>query len=174
MKKKMLCLLLVGGALALSGCASLEKKFTRKTPKPEHTPAVVYLEQGPYQKKYSNDYYYKTHYTLWRTWQDEVLNNLGGNSKKLQRSAEEAYSHLESMDRYLKPEKQAQLKPLKDELNGFMTKFQSRGYSKSEEAVMRTDLERLKRLVSGDFYYDKVKADLLPDTVDLGEGAGLP
>jgi hypothetical protein len=151
------------------GCSSLPKKFIRKKPAPEHTPAVVYLEQGPYQKKFSNEYYYKTHYTLWKTWQDEILDNLGGNSKKLQRSAEEAYNHLSSMSQYLKPESQAKLAPLVVEQLKLMGRFQDANYSKSEEASMKSDLERLKRLVANDFYYDKVKDDILPEKVDLGD-----
>ena len=87
MKKKLIygwILLLV---LQGTGCESLPKKFIRKKTKPDHTAAVVYIEKGPYQKKFSNEYYYKMHYTLWKTWHDDVLKNLTGNSKKLQRAA---------------------------------------------------------------------------------------
>ena len=168
MRKKFACLLIVCTAFAASGCDTLPKKFTRKKPKPEHTPSVVYLEKGPYQKKYSNEYYYKTHYTLWKTWQDDTLDNLNGNSKKLARSAQEAYSNLDQMGRYLKPEKLAQLKPLLEELHGYLDKFENANYSRSDASGMKADLERLKRLIANDFYYDKVQGDLLPDNVDLG------
>ena len=171
MRKKFLYWILVFLALQASGCATLPKKFIRKKPKPEHTPAVVYLEQGPYQKKFSNEYYYKEHYTLWKTWQNETLDDLGNNSKRLRRSSQEAYSHLEQMGKYLQPEKQTQLKPVLDEMGRFMDKFQANNYSTSEEAAMRTDLERIKRSIMRDFYYEKVKSDLLPDNVDLGQAA---
>ena len=170
MRKKFFYGMLVLCVLAVSGCASLPKKFIRKKPKPEHTPSVVYVEQGPYQKKYSNEYYYKTHYTLWKTWQDEILSNLGGNAKKVSRSSEEAYSHLEQMGRYLKPEKQAELKPLIDELGRYMHRFQEGRDSRPALMALKSDLDTLRRRVNNDFYYDKVKADLLPDTVDLGSG----
>ena len=168
MRKKLIYGLLALAVLGVSGCASLPKKFIRKKPEPKHTPSVVFVDQGPYQKKFSNEYYYKTHYTLWKTWQDEILTNLGGNSKKVARSAEEAYSHLEQMGRYLKPEKQAQLKPLIDELGNYMHRFQERGESHSAVMAMKSDLDTLRRRVNNDFYYEKVKADLLPDNVDLG------
>lgn len=168
MKKNILVGVAVLGVLTMAGCSSLPKKFIRKKVKPEHTPSVVYLEKGPYQKKYSNEYYYKTHYTLWKTWQDEMITNIGGNSKKIRRSAQEAYSNLESMSRYLKPEKQAQLKPLLDELKQAMVKLEDSTGTRSGSLSDRSDLERLKRLVANDFYYDKVKSDLIPDNVDLG------
>lgn len=155
--------------MVLAGCETLPKKFIRKKPKPAHTAAVVYLEEGNFQKKYSNEYYYKSHYTLWKTFHGDILNNLNGNSKKLSRSAQEAYSHLEQMSRYLKPEKQSELMPLVNELHGFMEKFDNGSYSKSDVGSMTTDLSRIKRLVANDYYYDKIKEDLLPDSVDLGE-----
>ena len=167
MRKKFFYGMLILCVFALTGCASVPKKFIRKKPKPEHTPAVVYVEEGAYQKKYSNEYYYKTHFTLWKTWQDEVMLNLGGNSKKMSRSAQEAYSHLEQMNRYLKPEKQAELKPLLDESKRFMDRFDRGSDSRSAEMAMKSDLETLRRRVSNDFYYDKVKGDVLPDTVQL-------
>ena len=167
-KKKFFCGLILLTLLVVAGCDTLPKKFIRKKPKPEHTPSVVYLEKGPYQKKFSNEYYYKTHYTLWKTWQDETLDNLSGNSKKLARSVQEAYSNLDQMGRYLKSEKQAQLQPMLDDLKKNMDKLQAGNNTPSQASAMRPDLERIKRLVANDFYYDKVKPDLLPDNVDLG------
>ena len=157
-------------ALGLTGCAtlpsSLQRKFTRKKKEPLHRTSTVYLDQGPQQKQFSNEYYYKTHFTFWKTWHDDLLASLDGNSKKLKRASEEAYSHLEQMSRYLKPEKQAELKPLLEELGLYRKKFSHGDYASA--GSIRPDLERLKRLVSNDFYFEKVKEDVLPDVVDLG------
>lgn len=171
MRKKLICGILALCVLAVSGCETLPKKFIRKKPKPAYTPSVVFVDQGAFQKKYSNEYYYKTHFTLWKTWQDEILLNLGGNAKKVKRSAEEAYSHLEQMSRYLKPEKQAKLQPLMDESNRYMRRFQDGNDSRTAAMAMKSDLETLRRRVNNDFYFEKVKADILPDTVDLGSGS---
>ena len=168
MKKTTAGLMLLIFLSALTGCESLPKKFIRKKKEAEHTPAVVYIEKGPYQKKFSNEYYYKTHYTLWKTWQGETLDNLNGNSKKRSRSIQEAYSNLDQMSRYLKPEKQTQLQPILEDLKKCMDKLQMNNASASQVSSMRPDLEHIARLVGNDFYYDKVKADLLPDNVDLG------
>ncbi len=167
MRKKFIYGMLALCMLSLAGCETLPKKFVRKKAKPEHTPSVVYVDQGAYQKKYSNEYYYKTHFTLWKTWQDEIMTNLGGNSKKVARSAEEAYSHLEQMNRYLKPEKQAELKPLLDESKRFMDRFDNGSDTRAGALSLKSGLETHRRRIANDFYYDKVKDSVLPDTVQL-------
>ena len=106
MKKKMIGLVLILAMVGGSGCASVQKKFTRKKVEPTHVAAVMTFEEGAYQKKFSNDYYYKTHFTMWQSWHEELLNQLGGNSKKVARCAQEAAGHLTEMRRYLTPEKQ--------------------------------------------------------------------
>ena len=174
MKKFFLYLMVVFLVAGVSGCASVEKKFTRKKKAPEHVAAAVYIEQGSYQKKYSNEYYYKTHFTYWESWQDEFLKSLGGNSKKVERCAEEALSQLVEMNRYLVPAKQAELKPMLDSLGQIVDKIERGNYSKSDHASMKEELEKIKRIVSNNFYFDKVKDSLLPDKVDLGTATAEP
>ncbi len=171
MKRKMAMGLAVLLTLGLVGCETLPKKFIRKKKEPLHKASVIFTDDGPSQKQFSNEYYYKTHYTLWKTWHDDMLDNLTGNSKKLQRAADEAYSNLEQMSRYLKPEKQAQLMPYVKELDAYRMKFKQSSLTQSSANAMRSDIERTKRYVANDFYFDKVKEDVLADTVDLGEAA---
>ena len=171
MRKKIIYGLLILTVLGSAGCETLPKKFIRKKKAPKHVASVVYLDEGPYEKQFSNEYYYKNHYTLWKTWHDDVLKNLTGNSKKLQRAAEEAYSHLEQMGNYLKPEKQASLKPMVDTLGSYRQKFDRGAFTPSDAGNARSELEKVKRLVANDFYFDKVKGDVLPDKVDLGQPA---
>jgi len=166
--KKFLSISLIVCLLTGTGCASVEKKFIRKKKAPEHVAAAVYIEQGPYQKKYSNAYYYKSHFTLWKSWQEELLNNLGENQKKVQRCAQEALGQLTEMNQYLVAAKQAELKPNLDSLKEITDKIDGGQYSKSGEADARTELEKIKRIVSNNFYFDKVKNELVPDAVDLG------
>ncbi len=171
MKRKMAMGLAVFLMMGLVGCSTLPKKFIRKKKEPLHKPAVVFMDEGVSQKQFSNEYYYKTHYTLWRTWHDDMLNNLGGNSKKLRRAAEEAYSHLEQMSRYLKPEKQAELTVYVNEEDSYRKKFSQGGITEAAANAMHSDIERTRRMVANNFYYDKVKDDVLADIVDLGDEA---
>lgn len=165
---KIAALLLV--ALQLTACATVQKKFTRKPKEQAYTPKSLYFEEGPYQKKFSNDYYYKTHFTMWRSWHSELLDQLGGNSKKVTRCAQEAVSHLHEMRRYLQPDLQAQLDPVIADLAKVQAKLE-RGVADSEIGPVRVELERLQRAVNSGFYFDKIKPGLLPDNVDLGESS---
>ena len=171
MRKKILFFLVFVLVLNAAGCATVQKKFTRKKKTPSHIPSVIYLESGPYQKKYSNEYYYKTHFTMWKSWQDELLIQLGGNGKKVSRCAQEATSHLTEMSRYLTPEKQALLKGQIDSLSQIMKKMEEQSFSRSDQVNLQTELEKIRRFVANNFYYEKVKNDLLPDTVDLSSAA---
>jgi hypothetical protein len=167
MLRRMVYAGLIAALLGLTGCGTLQKKFTRPKKTPAHAASVVYFDQGPYEKQYSNEYFYKNHYTLWKTWHEELLKDLTGNSKKRRRSAEEAYSHLEQMGNYLQPEKRAKLKTLADILDSYRWKFERGFYSPADAGNTRVELEKVKRLVANDFYFDKVKNDVLPDKVDL-------
>jgi hypothetical protein len=150
-----------------AGCATIEKKFTRKKKEVKYSPAVIPLEQGAYQKKFSNEYYYKNHYTLWCGWHDDLLSELGKNSKKVARSADEAFGQLSGMGCYLVPEKRAQLQPFINDLAENLKKMPGGRMVTGQESLIRADLERIRREVAADFYYDKVKDSILPDTVDL-------
>ena len=172
MKKRTTLILLCAIFLFhLAGCATVQKKFTRKKKEPAHVAAAIYFEEGTYQKKYSNVYYYKTHYTMWKTWHEDLIKGIGGNRKKIQRNAEETLSHLTQMRNYLVPEKQKELDPLVAEMTRYAKKFETGAYSRSEEPGMRTELQKVKRLVDSGFYYDKVASQILPDTVNLGQPA---
>lgn len=159
---------MVALCLALTtGCATVQKKFTRKKKTPKHIPAVIYMEEpGAFQKKYSNDYYYRTHYTLWKSWHDDLMKQLGGNRKKTARNAQEALNHLLDLPELLQEDKR---KGLEDEivrLRGLVQKIET-GYIDSEAGPVRVELEGIRRRISNDYYYEKIKDSLLADEVGL-------
>src|SRR3989338_6439041 len=141
MKKIMRIIALFVIAAELAGCGSmptkLERKFTRKKKEPVHRPAAIYIEEGAYQKKFSNDYYYKTHYTMWRSWHSELVDQFGDNHKKTERCAQEAYSHLRQMGQYLNEAKREELEPLIESLSGIVRRIEGGRYSQSEEPGLR-------------------------------------
>lgn len=161
--------------LAGAGCESLPRKFIRKPKAPKHVPAVIYTEEGEYQKKFSNEYYYKTHYTMWKTWHSEIGKQLGGNSKRLERSAQEALSHLEQMAVYLDEPTRAELDEHVQALGRIVKRIEASGYSKSADASVRTELDKIERIVGQRFQFSEVKDHILQQTVELGgEGTGAP
>ena len=177
MKKALSAALVLLMAVQWAGCANthtLQKKFIRKKKEPAHTPKAIFIEEGPYQKPFSSDYYYKTHYVLWKSWHDEITNGLRGNRKKLVRGAEEAYSHLVEMERCLNEEMKKEFHLIVEEYVAVMNKIKN-GHSALDMGSLRPELEKIRRLVAGDYYYDKIKDSLVKDKVDLGgEGSAKP
>ncbi|MBI4352420.1 MAG: hypothetical protein HY593_00690 [Candidatus Omnitrophica bacterium] len=159
-------------AALAGGCETLPKKFIRKKKEPAHTPAVVYLEEGPTQKKFSNAYYYKSHFTFWKTWHDELSNRLGGNRKKAARTAQETLGHLTDMNRYLVPEKQKELEPLIQNVRRLVQDIENGRDLGPQQGPIKVEIERTQRLIANDFTYDKVKDFIEPDVVDLSPGRG--
>ena len=168
MKKNFIYFLSLVLLMTLAGCETVQRKFTPKKKTPERPVSAIYLEEGPYRKKYSNEYYYKTHYTLWQTWHDELLDNLGGNEKKTNRAAQESIGHLQQMQQYLNPRKNGELEIVIDDMAEVIKKL-GQGGRASQVGPLRTELSRIRRAVGNDFYYNKIKDNLLPDKVDLGD-----
>ena len=168
MKKNFIYFLIFLTVLSLTGCETVQRKFTPKKKAPAHVASSIYFEEGAYQKKFSNDYYYKTHFTLWRTWHDELLLNLGGNDKKTGRAGDESIGNLKQMQQYLKPDKFAELQIIINDLEEVVDRMNRSNYS-TQAGPFRTELERIRRAVGNDFYYDKIKDSLLADKVDLGD-----
>ncbi len=167
--KKLISIVLLIVLLGSSGCASVQKKFTRKKKTPSHIPTAIYFHEGPYQKKYSNVYYYKTHFTFWKSWHDELINQLGSNQKKVKRCAQEALGHLTEMSHYLVEEKVEELQPRLDVLAGITKRIENSHVAESEEGGVRVELEKTRRLIANNFYYDKVQGAILPDKVAVGD-----
>lgn len=163
--KVLICILLVTHA---AGCASVQRKFTRKPKESKHVTSVIPLDRGPYQKKFSNEFYYNSHFTLWKTWQSEIIDALGENRKKVTRAGQEALGNLKDLKAYLLPEKQAQLDGLIDDLSKVTARTDPGSYSASDVGPLRTELERIRRVVAANFYYEKIKDDMIPENVDLG------
>ena len=168
MKKYIVGIFVFWIILSVAGCASLQKKFTRKKKTPERAASVIYFQEGPYQKQYSNEYYYKTHFTMWKTWHDDLIEEIGGNSKRAARAASETVNNLMEMNRYLTPEKQEEFRPLFEEVKRLTAKIETKSLSPSEIPGTRSELEKYQRLIGNNFYFDKVKNDILPEVVDLG------
>ena len=167
LKRLLTLVLLACVASSFIGCATAKKKFIRKRPDKAVQP-VMYTEEEQVQK-YSNKYQYTTHFTYWRTWHSELLAYLGQNTKREKRAAEEAVGHLDGMKRYLTEPKKSELETeiavLKDALVTI-----ERGMS-GQRVNLTQKLERSQRVINSDFQFEKVKAFIVPDQVDLGSGS---
>ena len=167
MRKILRALLIVTLIADLAGCATVQRKFTRKKKEPKHVAQAIAFDKGEFEKKYSNEYYYKTHYTYWKAWQGEWIDGLAGNRKRTARNGQEALSHLEGMTHYLKPEKTRALQNALKELGGIQKTIEAGQLTGSGVGPIRTELEKWRRLITNDYSYEEVRDSLLPDSLDL-------
>lgn len=151
----------------LAGCATLPKKFVRKKKEPKHKPSVIYTEEGPYQKKFSNAYYYQSHFTQGKAWIDETLQELEGNQKRLRRNVQEAVMHWEELGEYLDEAKKKELEPWLQELGRIRRRIETGTIADSEIGTVRTDLERIQRGLNRGFQPANVGEHLKADEVPL-------
>ena len=102
----MRCGAVVGAAvllLAASGCESLQKKFIRKSKKPESRPTPV-VEFEDYMRTTTPIDLYRKHYTVFNYWNAELLEELAvqtPNPKRLKRDSSEALASLYELKKLL-------------------------------------------------------------------------
>ena len=152
-------------ALGAGGCATVKKKFTRKTTAVETRPSV-YTEKE-FIKPYTNEYYYTNSYNLWKVWQEELIKSIdGANSKSSARSADEAVARLKEMQEYLE-------EPKRGELGEQIRQIQSasadvrQGISAAQMGQVKFVLEKTLRVIKTNFYTDDVKPWLKKDDIAL-------
>jgi len=166
MKIKWLVFLMLGVLLMdIVGCATITKKFKRKSKRKPIQP-VVFTERS-FVPEYSNKYYYKTHYTHWKTWHNEWIAYLSRNAKRERRAAGEVLGHLDSMQKLLDETKAQELQGHIDAIQKISKRIRTTSREEQVGTETRLTLNRTKRQISSNFYYEKVKEHLLPDDIDL-------
>jgi len=121
---------------------------------------VIYT-QSEYQKEFTNKYYYQNHFTYWKTWHEELMTYLGRNAKRESRSLNEIISNLTDMRDLLIEPKRSELDAYIEELKKIVESIKNgkRGFAE------RGSLDRIRRQIAGDFYYEKVKDSIMPDDI---------
>lgn len=143
--------------LDITGCASLQRKFTRKKKTAVKRPRIYQLKK--YEKKPSPELY-KKHYAYWMTWQSELISDLGRNHKKDLRCIEEIIGNLNDMQNILSEEKAAMLKTHIDRLAGVRDTIVREEMSQYNKHSIRQTLESEDRAIKREFCYSKIKDHL--------------
>jgi len=148
---------IIAMAFSLTGCASLQKKFTRKKKQEKKMPRMYQTKK--YEKKPTPELYQK-HYVYWMTWQSEAISDIGQNSKRDKVFMTHILSNLRDMQNILVKEKG-------DELGQHIKKLES-----VRDTVLRDEvnaanrstliqvLEREDRFIKREFKLAKVKSYL--------------
>lgn len=152
--KKFILFIVLVLALSFTGCAQIQRKFTRK--KKETTRLPSYRAVKPYEYKPTPELYEK-HFTYWQSWEKEFLQVMGKNSKKDARCINEMISNLRDMQNILVEEKAAELEPHIVRIEGLKETIISASGSTYNSVYVRSVLETEQVEIYNKFRYKRVK-----------------
>ena len=156
MRRWVVFIMLIILATSLIGCDAMQRKFTRKKTTVKK-PRFYQLKK--YTKKPSPELY-KQHYAYWASWQDELIQFIGQNHKKDERSIEEAIGHLEDMKNILIPSKAENMQSHIEKMEGVKEIIFRGELSFADKNYVRNIIEREDRAIKREFCYSKVKDSL--------------
>ncbi|MBU1871562.1 MAG: hypothetical protein KKH80_02040 [Candidatus Omnitrophica bacterium] len=152
------CLLIV----ALAGCESFTRKFTRKSKKSDIKEEVVLIPEEYSPSDIPVEERYRQSLAFWKSWQDELIANLEdplGSYKKRNSCIEEAIKNLENLRPFLFEEKQKDLDAYLAQLRLLQSEMKRDTYA-SNLSIHSHKAETLKRNIFRDFSYSNIKAHL--------------
>ena len=155
------CWLLVA---ALTGCESLQRKFTRKPQQPRAAPSPITIFQDYSSARTPADRYRK-HYLIFDYWQDELLEALQSppvNPKRYKRASGESLVELRALQGLLTDEAASRMAPLLDERAKVDGQLQRGLLQPAQIPGLIQDLERQERQVNRDFFWRDVEDALKP------------
>ena len=161
-------------SFSLSGCEPLRKKFIRKKKKEKEETAetIPILEPVDYPEKiHTVDDLYLDHYSLWQTWQKELLISLeeSRNSKRQLNNIDQAMLQLGEMQKLLLPESQEPLKNIIEKLRAVREEL-STPVPLHNTVEMKLELHSLEREIRENFKPRQVQAHLIQE-IPQGEDA---
>lgn len=165
------CLILV----LLAGCSEAtireaRRKFVRKR-KPK--PRQVHFFEEKYVPEFPNATLYNSHFVYWKSWQQDWIEALtSGNYKKQKTAAELSLSELKQMQKYLMEAKAGELEKYVQDVARIHGQVMESAPSPAAGSRMRTDLDRLRRIISREFYFKKVRDSIKPDVMESEEETG--
>ena len=143
----------------LIGCDAFVRKFTRKSKKenlPKQELVLVPEEYKP--PKMTREEVYRQYLLYWKSWHDELINSLLGNSsnKKQIDCANEALKNLDSLRGTLQEAKQKKLDIYINQLKDLKKEITEDLYGNNISSN-RLTAERIRRDILRDFSYNKIK-----------------
>ncbi len=153
------CLLLTAG---LTGCESLQRKFTRKptqAPKPP-TPIITFQD---YSRAMTPLDRYRKHSLMFDYWNDELIEAVQGstpNPKRLKRASEEALAELHTMKELLADDIAVRLDPLIEERAKIHRQLHSPSFHTGSANVIGRILESQTRQIQREFFWRDVQDHL--------------
>lgn len=152
--------------LLLTGCGSdWEKKLIRKRVKPPR-PALFQVEtvSRPYAELY------REHFGYWKSWNDELIQNLGKNAKRERRAIVETRRHLAILPKYLKEEKAAEARAVVEKFDLVTRPLFRLRLSAGDYTLVERGLNGLESRADSRLHPKKVKDFILPTPIPIRLG----
>ncbi len=144
--------------IALFGCASLQRKFTRRKEKEEDEPLIV--TSFNYSKDLRSDELYKKHFLYWKTWHTELIDRLDEDAKKRSSCYNHMYMHLQEMQKYLDELKAKEMEKYRKKMEGIEKDVKERRLTRISRLRIKRSLEKTFRQITKRFSFSDVKENL--------------
>lgn len=162
MKKNISVFIIYFLIVSLIGCDAFVRKFTRKPKREELPEQELVLAPEEYRSTMTKEEQYRQYFLFWESWQGELVQALlvKTNRKKPVSCINEAIKNLEEIQKMLDAEKQKKLESYLVQLKDLRETIIEDTYG-TDFSSQRMAAERIKRAISRDFSYSKVKDSLL-------------
>jgi len=142
-------------AISFTGCAGLQRKFSRKKKKEEKIAPVITTYD--YSKELRVDELYKRHFLFWKSWQSELIERIDGSYKKRVSCYDHTVSSLMEMKKYLASSKAEELEPFIAKIKAVGLQIKDKRLTKIKRHRIKLLLEKIKRQIDKEFSYSDVK-----------------
>ena len=151
-------------AAGLTGCESLQRKFTRKPKHATAAPSPIISFQD-YSRAMTPLDRYRKHYMMFDYWNEGLIEALQSNPinpKRFKRSSSEALEELKTMSNLVVDDVAARLAPLIEERAKIDRDLQRAGFNTSQANVLGRTLEAQTRQIHREFFWRDVEDHLKP------------
>ena len=154
--------------LAVVGCESLQRKFTRKSKHPAERPTPIINFQDYTQAMTPEDRYRK-HYLMFQYYNDELIAAFSDDpisQKRVRQMSGESLSELKKLQGLLQDSVAERLAALIGERARLDHRLQSSRYLPGEQATIQRTLESQTRRIDREFFWKDVQDYLKGQTAD--------
>lgn len=160
MKNTKIILIALIAIMGFTGCASLQQKFKRKKQPIKGAPKF-YNEQE--YRVTPNMELYQKHYIFWKSWHNEIMRELGDNSKKDMRCVEEIIGNLEDMWTMLDDAKGDQLDKCINQMKKIQNELAKKNLTQATKTRTARILQKEFNIIKVNFSYRKIGPYLRPE-----------
>ena len=166
MRKAVVMSLVLGCSLAfgLTGCESVQRKFTRRPKKPQSLPTPVINFQDYTQAMTPMDRYRK-HYLIFDYWNGELSAGLSAhplNPKRYKRASSESLVELQAMQGLLSDEMAARMNPVIEQRVKLNHQLQSPAFGEAQSPIVSRTVEQQTLQIHREFFWRDVEDRLKP------------